>query len=615
MTAASTRIGPEAFFQTPNAVGFALSPNGEWLAWLAGAGERPALYAGRRVDVESGKTDDATLLVDASTCACFAFEWKDDTHLLVTGDANGNECYHVYSVALLSSGAPIVRDLTPFEGVQARVLSVLRGDASAVLIADNRRSPQLFDAYRVDVATGEAKMVAENPGDVVQWFADGSGRVRLAQTADTVTRLRYRANEDEPFREIASTADGDTLQPLIFLPGAPGRMLMLSNQGRDTLALYEYDAELGMEGRCIYDRDDVDVGGILWSRSRDTLVGVSYTTWRLFYHFIDETRRRLFDVLEHALPNEQIVLKSGSDDERYFIVGAASDVQVEHHYLFCADGAKLVPLGSALPHLNAEAMAPTRVFQCDAWDGLAIHCYWTAHPCDAPMPLIVFPHGGPWTRDVWGFNRIVQWLASLGYAVLQVNFRGSTGYGKRFWQAGFAEWGDGIQRDIDAAVDHVCAMGWADRERIGIFGISFGGYCALMQAARHPGRYRAAVNHCGTTDLVGFVESFPASWSPMRALLHRWIGDPTDKVGRARLADMSPIEHAGAIRTPVFMAHGANDPRLSRAEMTRMLEALERHGVPVELMVCDDEGHGFVQPRNMIAFCRRVERFLAAHMA
>lgn len=615
MTPAPASMGPAAFFEAAHTSSFALSPNGEWLAWFAGAGGRPALFAGRRVDVEAGHTDRATLLVDATTCACFAFEWKDDAHILLIGDTAGNERYHVYCVALRDDGVPDVRDLTPFENVQARVLNVLRGDPSAVLISDNRRLPQCFDAYRVDLATGEATMVAENPGDVVQWFADSGGHVRLAQAADTVTRLRYRSKEHEPFRDIAATADGETLQPLLLLPDRPETLLVLSNRGRDTLALYEFDVQRGQEARCLYERDDVDVGGIVWSRSRDALVGASYTTWRLFYHFFDETRRRLFDALERALPDQQIVLKSASDDERFFIVGAASDVRVEHHYLYCADSGKRVPLGSALPHLSASRLAPTRAFRCRAGDSLEMDCYWTAHAGDKPQPLIVFPHGGPWTRDVWGFNRIVQWLTSLGYAVLQMNFRGSTGYGKRFWQAGFGEWGDGIQRDIDAAVDYVCAAGWADPARIGLFGISFGGYCALMQTIRHPTRYRAAVSHCGTTDLVAFVESFPASWAPMRALLHRWIGDPTDEAGRARLVEMSPITHVGAIRTPVFLAHGANDPRLSLAETMRLRDALEHQGGAVECMICDDEGHGYVQPRNMIAFCRRVERFLATHMA
>ncbi len=613
MSAGLTRVRPEDFFAAPRACSFAVSPDGAWLAWLAGAGEQPALYAGRRADVELGKFDAAGLLVDASTCACFSFEWKDDAHLLVTGDSDGDECYHVYCITVTHGVAQVVRDLTPFAGVQARVLNVLRGDASAVLITDNRREPTMFDVYRVDIATGDATMVAENPGDVVQWGADGDGRVRIALAADTLTRLRYRGQNDEPFREIASGGPGETLQPLV-LSSESDALWVLSNRGRDTLALYEFDVVRGCEGRCLYARDDVDVAGVLWSRARDALVGVSYTTWRLFYHFVDEGRREIFEVLERALPNEQIVFKSASDDERYFIVGAASDARVEHHYLFCVDDGRLIPLGSALPHLQAADMAHTRAFQCRSPDGLAIHCYWTARTSGAPLPLIVFPHGGPWTRDTWGFNRIVQWLASLGYAVLQVNYRGSTGYGKQFWQAGFGQWGDGIQRDIDAAVDHVCDEGWADPKRIGIFGISFGGYCALMQASRRPERYRAAVNHCGTTDLVSFVESFPVSWAPMRELLHQWIGDPGDAAGRARLVDASPIAHASAIRAPVFMAHGANDPRLSLAEANRMVDALERHGVTVELMICDDEGHGFVQPRNMIAFCRRVERFLAAHL-
>ena len=190
MTATSAPMGPEVFFEAPRASSFALSPDGEWLAWFAGAGERPALYAGRRVDVESGHTDHAILLVDTSTCASFSFEWKDDTHILLIGDTAGNECYHVYCVALRHGSEPTVRDLTPFDNVQSRVLNVLRSDASAVLIADNRRVPQCFDAYRVELATGEATMVAQNPGDVVQWFADHRGQVRLAQAADSVTRLR-----------------------------------------------------------------------------------------------------------------------------------------------------------------------------------------------------------------------------------------------------------------------------------------------------------------------------------------------------------------------------------------------------------------------------------------
>lgn len=602
----------EDFFKGASTASFALSPDGKRLAYMATVEEGLGLFV-REIEGEELRGE-TRRLTDPKRHTILSFLWKDDRHILMSCDRHGDENYHVYCVDTSADahGEPI--DLTPFKNTQSVVLDVLRESPSEVLVADNHRTPHLLDVSRIDVFTGASTLVAVNPGNIVSWFADANGQVRLAQSSGRVAGLHFREHADEEFRQIVTLGFDEIVTPLAFVPGKPNHVYVLSNRHRDTLALYEFDLESGAESRCLYGRDDVDISGMIWSSLRQEILGVTWTDTRLRYHFFSAKRRGMQMALQRLLRGHQIVVKNGSDDESVFVVAAASDRSPEHHYLYRRNENRLISLGSTLPHLCPDDMAPMEPIHFTAHDGLMIHGY-LSRPAALPMrpiktpALIVFPHGGPWARDIWGFNRIVQWLASLGFAVLQVNFRGSTGYGRRFWRAGFRQWGDGIQRDIEAAAQWAASKGIAPPHRIGIFGFSFGGYSALMQIARNPAMYRCAVDYSGTTDLQSFLSSIPATWEPMREALHEMIGDPSDEAGRAELDRASPLRVVDRIRTPLLVAHGAGDPRVNVSESERIVSELRKRDVPVELVVCADEGHGFANPRNMIEFCERVARF------
>lgn len=606
------RYAAEDFFKGAANASFALSPDGRLLAYMATVEEGLGLFVR---EIERGQLSGETRrLSDPKSHTILSFLWKDNHRIVMSCDQHGDENYHVYCVDASAGahGEPV--DLTPFENMQSVVLDVLRDAPSEVLVAHNHRTPHLLDVFRINVVTGASTLVALNPGNIVSWFADANGHVRLAQSSGRNAGLHFRERADGDLRQIATLGFDEIVTPLAFVPGMPHHVYVLSNRHRDTLALSEFDLASGAESRCLYGRDDLDMSGVIWSNLRHEILGVTWTDTMLRYRFFDAGRRGMQMALQRLLPEQQIVVKSGSDDESLFVVAAASDRTPEHHYLYHRNENRLISLGSTLPHLCPDDMAPMKPIRFTAHDGLTVHGYLT-RPIVLPMrriktpALIVFPHGGPWARDIWGFNRIVQWLASLGFAVLQVNFRGSTGYGRQFWRAGFRQWGDGIQRDIEAAAEWAVSNGIAPPHRIGIFGFSFGGYSALMQIARNPGMYRCAVDHSGTTDLQTFLSSIPATWEPMRQALHEMIGDPSDEAGRAELDRASPLRVVDRIRTPLLVAHGAGDPRVNVSESERIVSELRKRNVPAELVVCADEGHGFANPRNMIDFCERAARF------
>ncbi|MGC2961372.1 LpqB family beta-propeller domain-containing protein [Paraburkholderia graminis] len=600
----------EDFFKAASAANFALSPDGKRIAYLAADGQGLGLFVRElRGEKVHGPT---RRLADPRRHTVLDFVWKDDTHLLMSCDRQGSENYHIYYVDVHADAEPV--DLTPAENTHSVIVSVLKDTPSSVLVAHNQRTVHLLDVYRVDVSTGASTLLALNPGNVVSWFADADGNVRLAQSSGDAAGLHYRNDPGGEFRQIATLRFDEIVIPIAFVPGMPDHAYVLSNRHRDTLALYQFDLEAGVESRYVYGRNDVDLGGVLWSDVRQEILGVTWIDTRLRCEFFDPERHRMQIALEAALPDHQIVVKGGSADESLFVVAAASDRSPEHHYLYCRSGNRLVSLGSTLPHLRPDDMASMEPVRFAAHDGLTIHGYLSRpapllqRPISMPS-LIVFPHGGPWARDVWGFNRIVQWLANQGFAVLQINFRGSTGYGKHFWRAGFRQWGNGIQRDIEAAVQWAVEKGVAPLNRIGIFGFSFGGYSALMQIARNPALYRCAVDYAGPTNLPSFLQSIPTTWEPMREALYEMIGDARDEKGKAELDRASPLYCVDDIRTPLLVAHGANDPRVSVSESEQIAFEVKKRGAPVELFVCADEGHGFTHPHNQIDFYEHAERF------
>lgn len=602
------------FFRNPDRGFFRLSDDGNWLGFMqpVASGDSPPRMNLFVQALEGGTpVGEARCLTRESERDIADYYWKGSNTLLYAKDFKGDENFHVVAVDT-RSGA--ITDLTPYPGVRAGIADDLPDDADHVLIAHNRRNPEAFDVYRVNVHTGEEVLVAENPGNVVAWHTDHHGRVRAATVSDGLqTTLLYRESEDREFEAIISTDFRDTVTPEFFT--FDDRCIYaLSNRGRDCLALVVIDPRNPDEEQVVYAAEGVDLDGVAYSRLRHVLTAAVYQTDKVRYYFFDQLAAERHLRVSEALPGYEITLQSCSRDERKFIVAAYNDRTPGSRYIYDDDTGTLFKLCDINPALPEEAMAPVQPIQYTARDGLVIHGYLTLPRGREPhsLPCVVNPHGGPWARDGWCFNPEAQFLANRGYCILQMNFRGSTGYGRKFWEAGFGQWGLAMQDDITDGVKWLIEQGIADPRRIAIYGGSYGGYAVLSGISREPELYVAAVDFVGVSNLLTFLNTIPPYWKPLLEKMYTMVGHP--EKDRERLEATSPALNAHRIRTPLFIAQGANDPRVNKAESDQMVAALRSRGVSVEYMVKENEGHGFHNDENKFEFYERMEAFLSQHL-
>jgi dipeptidyl aminopeptidase/acylaminoacyl peptidase len=558
--------------------------------------------------LDSGRV---TRVSAACSCDIGVYAWAGDDHLVYLEDAGGDE-HFVVMCARAEGSAPWA--LTPSAGVRAELLETALPSGPAILLTMNQRDPEVFDVYRCDVRTGRLELVAENPGSVSTWIADHRGRLRAAVTTDGLTsRLLFRETEADDLRVVQEVSFKDTLLPLLFTFDDE-HLYVASDLGRDRQAIVVYDPRAGEERRLVYEHPEVDVEGLLYSRRERRLTGVRFVTDRPEYAFFDGERARRQRDLERQLPGCVVSIEATSDDESRAVVSAQDGVTPGAVYLYDAGSGHIEELATLAPWLDTAQMAETTPMSFEARDGLAIHGYVTL-PCGREargLPLVVNPHGGPWSRDGFGYRPDVQLFANRGYAVLRVNFRGSTGYGKAFCRAGFKEWGRRMQDDLTDGVRHLIEHGIADPRRVVIYGESYGGYAALAGLAFTPDLYAAGVAVAGIADVLAWMESFPPYWRPFLETMHEMVGHPDRD--RAALAAASPYFHTGAIRAPVLIAHGANDPRVPRDQSDRMVAALRQRGATVEHFVAEGEGHDFGSEESASALYRAVDRFLAARV-
>ncbi len=604
-------------FRKPDRSQFSISPDGRHLSFLARHQGRQNIFV-QAIDTDGNLLGEARPLTRETERDLPFHAWKGNAHILYVKDFGGDENFHVLSVPI-DGGDPV--DLTPYPGVRAEIVDDLEDDERHILLSHNKREPQVFDVLRVDVVTGESVQIAENPGNVMSWGTDHAGRLRVATASDGVnTTLLYRDTEDQPFRPILTTDFRETVAPLFFTFDNK-QLYVQSNRGRDKLAIFEFDPQTAQEGRLVFEHDEVDVGGLSYSRHRRVLSAAWYTDWKTHRHFFDAHAGQIHADLERQLPGYEHHITSLTRDETRMIVSASSDRTAGTRYLYDSGTRKLVTLGKVLPWLDEADMAGMRPIRFTSRDGLQIHGYLTlpvaaaGEPAPQGLPLVVNPHGGPWTRDDWGFNPEVQLLANRGYAVLQINFRGSTGYGRKFWEASFKQWGKTMQCDIDDGVDWLVAQGIVDPKRMAIFGGSYGGYATLAGVAFTPDRYAAAIDYVGVSNLFTLLETIPAYWTPMLDMLYEMIGNPNDETDRQAMHDASPVFFADRIRTPLLVAQGANDPRVKQAESDQIVEALRARGIDVEYLLKENEGHGFHNEENRFDFYEAMEAFLARHLA
>lgn len=539
--------------------------------------------------------------------------WKGGDTLLYTKDFGGDENFHVVAVDAVSGK---VTDLTPFENVRAAVVDDLPQDPLHILVQHNRRDKRAFDVYRVHVKTGAQTLVAQNPGNIVGWQTDHTGAVRMGVASDGVNNtLLYRARESEPFKPLLTTDFRTQVNPQFF-DAANTKFYAVSNRGRDKSALVLIDPAKPNAEALIYAHPQVDLDGAAWSRVRQTLALAAYNVDKPGRHYFDAQTRQMFERLEKQLPGYTLALQSATLAEDKYIVAAANDRTQGARYLYDAKADSLTMLGEISPWLKPAQMATVQPIRYTARDGLEIPGYLTLPVGRAAknLPCVVNPHGGPWARDSWGFNPETQFLANRGYCVLQMNFRGSTGFGRAFWEASFKQWGLAMQDDVTDGVQWLVKQGIADPKRIAIYGASYGGYATLSGVTKTPDLYAAAINYVGVSNLFTFMNTIPPYWEPFRQQMYVMVGNPGDPADKARMTATSPALNADKIKTPLLVAQGARDPRVNKAESDQIVAALRGRGVEVDYIVKDNEGHGFANEENRFEFYAAMERFLAKHL-
>jgi len=599
-------IPVEDFFRNPEVARFVLSPDGKKLAFLRPWERRLNVYVR---DLETGEERRLTSVTDRDLSGFF---WKGSDRIVFSRDAGGDENFHLFLVGIEGDAEP--KELTPFPGVRTFVIDDLEEDPRHMLISMNRTNPEVFDVYRIDLETGELTLVAENPGNITGWMTDHDGRLRIAIQTDGVNRsLLYRPTEGEPFSTLLTTSFRNAFWPLMF--SFDNRLLYVaSNLDRDRMGIFTFDPDANEIIDLVFEHQEVDVSRLLSSRKRRVITGVVYTVDKTQIHFFDDERRLLQETLEERFPGHHVAVTGMDDDERRVVFATHSDRSRGVFYLYDRETGEIEKLADLAPWLNEEYMAHMTPIRFTSRDGLEIQGYLTL-PLGVEsvgLPVVTIPHGGPSARDVWGFDPEVQFLANRGAAVLQVNFRGSTGFGRAFWEAGFRQWGGDMQNDVTDGVKWLIEKGVADPERVAIYGASYGGYSALAGATFTPDLFAAAVSFVGPSNIFTLLESIPPYWEPMREMQYEMIGHPV--YDEELLRAVSPVFHADRIRIPLLVAQGANDPRVNQAESDQIVEAVRRAGKDVVYIIKENEGHGFRNEENRFYFYRAMEEFFRKHI-
>jgi dipeptidyl aminopeptidase/acylaminoacyl peptidase len=612
-------IDRELLFGNPEISGAQISPDGKYLAFAKPWKDTRNVWVKKTGDPFTA----ARLLTTETKRPVAAYFWTRDSKFIgYVKDNDGDENFNLYAVdpaaaAPAGADAPPSRDLTGLKGVQVQFYNAPRNQPDIVYIGVNDRDKAWHDLYKVKVSTGERTLVRKNTDRIAGWGFDNSGQLRLAERVTSSGEQEVLRVDANGFTRIYSCDVFESCGASRFHKDGK-RVYLETNKGAlDLSALELLDVESGKVE--VVESDPLkhaDFGSALISEVNDEILMTTYTDDKTRRYFKDKAFEADYKWLQSKLPGKEVGFGSHTRDEQVWVVNATSDTEPGETYLFDRKAKKLTLQYRIREKLPREALASMQAIRYPSSDGLEIPAYLTL-PKGVPakeLPTLVVPHGGPWARDGWGYNSIAQFFANRGYAVLMPNFRGSTGFGKKFLNAGNGEWGRKMQDDITWGVKYLIAQGTADPKRIGILGGSYGGYATLAGVAFTPDVYRAAVDIVGPSNLITLLDAIPPYWEAGRKIMYARMADPNTPEGKAWLQERSPIHSAGKIKTALLVVQGANDPRVNRGEAEQIVIALRDRGFPVEYMLAPDEGHGFQRPVNNMAMFMASEKFLARYL-
>jgi dipeptidyl aminopeptidase/acylaminoacyl peptidase len=613
-------IDRELFFGDPEVSGAQISPNGRYLAFV-----KP-FKATRNVWVKGIAEPFAAarpITADFKRPITSYFWSRDSRFILFAQDQAGDENFNVYAVdpaakPAAGSQVPEARNLTGMKGVRTFIYEVPKSDPDVIFVGLNDRDKAWHDLYKVTLSTGERTLVRKNSDRITGWVFDLKGNLRLATRAAENGDTEVLRVDPGGFTKVYSCSVFEDCGPLRYNKDGK-RIFMQTNKGDavDLVRLILFDPESLKED--VVESDPlkrVDLGSAVFSEVTDDLLVTVYADDKARLYFKDKSLEADYQLLRQKLPGKEIGFGSSTTDEKIWLITASSDTEPGERYLFDRTTKRLTLQYRVFEKLVRANLATMRAVRYASSDGLQIPAYVTL-PKGVPgknLPAVIIPHGGPWARDNWGYDPFAQFLANRGYAVLQPNFRGSTGYGKKFLNAGNKQWGDKMQDDITWGAKYLADQGLADPKRIGIMGGSYGGYATLAGVAFTPDTYGAAVSIVGPSNLITLLDSIPPYWEAGRKVFSERMGDPSTPEGKAQLERQSPLNAASRIKTPLMVVQGANDPRVNKAESDQIVIALRDRGFPVEYIVAPDEGHGFARPVNNMAMFAAAEKFLAARL-
>lgn len=615
-------VDRELFFDNPEIAGSQLSPDGKFISFT-----KP--YKGV-MNVWVKKFDepfDAARPVTADQARPVrSYFWsRDGKYILYVQDKGGDENFNIYAVNPSEANAPGMevpenRDLTNLKGVRVLIYSVPKSDPDAMYVGLNDRDPAWHDLYKMKISTGERELIRQNSAEdrITGWIFDWDDKLRLASRSNMDGTNELLRVDEKGFTPIYETNVFEQAYPVAFQKDNK-RFYMVTNKGgdRDLSQLVLFDPETLKEEFVESDpMKRVDFGDAAISEVSREIIFTSYEDEKERLYFKDKSYEADYNLIKKELPGVEFYFSRPTADERFWIIGAYSDVDPGTTYLYDRMTKKLTFQYKPRPNIPVKDMAPMTAIRYKSSDGLEIPAYLTLPKgVEAKnLPLIVMPHGGPWGRSGWGFNSYAQFLANRGYAVLDPNFRASTGYGKKFIDAGNNEWGQKMQDDITWGVKYLVDQGIADPKRIGIMGGSYGGYATLAGLAFTPDVYACGVSIVGPSNLITLLNSIPPYWESIRKVFHLRMGDPGTPEGLAQLEKQSPLNSATRIKAPLLVVQGANDPRVNKFESDQIVVALRERGFAVEYIVAPDEGHGFARPVNNMAMLAAAEKFLAKHL-
>ncbi len=612
-------IDREVIFGNPEVAGAQISPDGKYVAFLKPYKDTRNVWI-KSVSEPFAK---ARLLTAETKRPISGFFWsRDAKYILFVKDNGGDENFNVYAVspsakADAGADAPEAKNITAGEKVRAIIQSVPKSEPQFIYVGLNDRDPAWHDIYKVNIATGEKTLIKKNEDRLQGLVFDNDDKIRLSVRSSQSGDTEILSLDGEKPEVVYTCNVFETCGPVRFQKGNKQFYMQTNKGSRDLVQLVLFDPATKKETLVEQDPEGkVDFGGAIFSDVSNELIATVYEGERSRVYFRNKGFEADYRWLEKKFPGMDINLGSSTSDENVWIVSDSSDTEPGETYIFNRKQKKLELQYKIREKLPRKDLAQMKPITYKSSDGLEIPAYLTLPKGVEPknLPLVVFPHGGPWARDSWGYDGFAQFLSNRGYAVLQMNFRGSTGYGKKFLDAGNKQWGQLMQDDITWGVKYLVKEGIADPKRVGIMGGSYGGYATLAGVTFTPDTYAAAVAIVAPSNLITLLDAIPPYWEAFRNVFYQRMGDPRNDEGKAQLIRQSPLTHADKITTPLMVVQGANDPRVNRRESDQIVIALRDRSYPVEYLVADDEGHGFARPVNNMAMFAAAEKFLAKYL-